>query len=130
VLKQTSILSIPPLQPAPFLPRLQEQLDVVALANEEKPLLLEIEQLSSRTGRIPSIFRGLKHELLFKQQNLKPTEEMATFKQVQELRADFTTIRLCSKDGLIIPSLSSFSKHSVSWMNKSRHKRRRSSLSP
>jgi hypothetical protein len=82
VLKQTSILSIPPLQPAPFLPRLQEQLDVVALANGEKPLLLEIEQLWSRAGRIQSIFQGLKHELLFKQQNLKPTEEMATFKQV------------------------------------------------
>jgi hypothetical protein len=39
------------------------------------------------------VVQGLKHELLFKQQNFKPTKEMATSKQVrlQELRAHLTT---------------------------------------
>jgi hypothetical protein len=92
-LKQTLMLSKSPLQSASCLPRLQGQLDTAALASGEKPLLSDIEQLSSSTGRIESVVQGLKHELLFKQQNFKPTKEMATSKQVrlQELRAHLTT---------------------------------------
>jgi hypothetical protein len=63
VLKQTSMPSKLLLQPASCLPRLQGQLDAVALASREKPLLSEIEQLSSSTGKIESVVQGLKHEL-------------------------------------------------------------------